>query len=377
MRSVSVKYPVKAVLPKGSQQKILDYLAKDNIVCEFFEGRMDAAKADGLRRKLARRWNDVRTNFSLARHLSKTDLKNSIVQIDVAPWSGFFLLLYLALKTDVFITFHTCLPEFSPFRKLLLKIKFAVLTTFKRFQMAASNLDVKNSLRPFVSESRFREMKVVYSSVNIEEINRALRENKSRAEIAERYNLPADKIWICNVAQFIERKGCWVFLEAIKILREQRDDLYFIWLGTGTLDVEAIEKIRRCQVGDDFRFFSAAEIGETRDDLLALWNASDIFALPSFQEGLPMSLVEAMALGKPCIASDINAIPEAVEHLSTGLLVDAGDAAQLACAVNNLADNKQLRKTLGENARKLVFEKFQEKVTGRQMLEFYESINSR
>ncbi len=373
MRGAAQNYFVKAVLPSGSGQKILNYLAENNIEYDFYEGSLDAAEAGSLRRKIARRRNDWRTNFSLARYFSKIDLRNSIVQIDVAPWSGFFLLLYLVSRTDVFVTFHTCLPEFSFARKSLLKLKFAVLTTCRRFHLVASNLDVKKSLRPFISQERFQTVEVVYSSVNFEEIGKMLAENKPRTEIAEEYGLPAEKIWICDVAQFIERKGCWVFLEAVKILQGQRDDLCFLWLGTSVLEKEILEKIGGYEVEKNFRYFSSEEIGAARGDLLTLWNATDIFVLPSFQEGLPMSLVEAMALGKPCIASDINAIPEAVKHLETGLLVNTGDAPALARAIGELADNAKLRETLGENARKLVFEKFEEKITSRKMLRLYEN----
>ncbi len=373
MRGISQNYTVKAVLPKDSGQKIIDYLTGNNIEYEFFAGKTDNSEAKSPRRKIERRWNDILTNLSLARHFSKKDLKGSIIQIDVAPWSGFFLLLYLVCKTNVFVTFHTRLPEFAPLRKFLLKIKFAVLSAFGTFHLAASNFDVKKSLRRYVNDRQFEEIEVIYSSINAGEIKNAVKENKSRSELAEEYGLPAEKIWVCNVAQFIERKGCWVLLEAIKILQSQRSDLYFVWLGTSSLDSETIEKISGYKVKNDFKFIAADEIGETRGDLLTLWNATDIFVLPSLQEGLPMSLVEAMALGKPCIASDINAIPEAVKDLETGILVEAGDANALARAISELADNPILRKSLGENARRTVFENFEETITSRKMIRLYEN----
>lgn len=375
MRSVSEDFDVKVILPKGSDKKILNYLKENNVEYDFFEGKIDFSKAKTIGRRIERRLNDFLANLSLARHFSHLDLKNSIVQIDVAPWAGFALLFYLITKTNVFVTFHTAIPQISYAKRILWKLKFVILDASSRFHLAASNSDVKKSLRPFVSEDNFKKIEIVYSSVNIKEIETALKENKTRREIAERYNFPADKKWICNVAQFIERKGCWVFLEAIEILQKQRSDLFFFWLGTAPLQKEIIEKIETYNVKNDFRFLSADEIGTSRGDLLTLWKAADLFVLPSFQEGLPVALIEAMALGKACVASNVNAIPEVIKPLETGILVEAGDAKELVQAIGKLADDKSLREKLGENAQKLVLENFEEKVIGRKMLRLYESVD--
>ena len=377
MRTVAQTHQVKAVLPIGSDNKILNYLKENNVEYDFFDGRIDFSKAETVWRRIKRRWNDFQTNLSLARHLSRYDLSDSIVQIDVAPWAGFLLLFYLTLRTNVFVTFHTALPKISLIKQILWKTKFAALTVFRRFHMAASNLDVKKSLRSFVSDSRYQRVEVVYSSINVGEIQRVLAENKQRADIAQRYNFPSDKIWVCNVAQFIERKGCWVLLEAIAALKKQRNDLFFFWLGTAPLSEETKRKIEKYDLKDNFRFLSAGETGDKRHDLLTLWNAADLFVLPSFEEGLPVALLEAMALGKACIASRVNAIPEAVKHLETGVLIDAGDSLKLASAIGELADDKALRGKLGENAQKSVLKNFEEKVIGQRMLRLYENVNRR
>lgn len=377
MRTVLRKYRVKAVLPNNPDKKILQYLKENNIEYDFFEGRLDFEKAETIQRKIKRRSNDFFTNLSLLKYFSQIDLKNSAIQIDVAPWAGFFLLFYLTFRTKVFVTFHTAMPQVSFWRYFLWKLKFLILSVSSNFHMTASNLDVKKSLRPFVSKNRYDEIEIVYSSFNLEEVGKALNENKTRLEIAKKYNFPAEKIWICNVAQFIERKGCWVFLEAAKILAKQRSDLFFFWLGTTPLKKETIEKIGEFNLKNNFRFLSADDIGRSRGDLLALLKEADLFVLPSYQEGLPMALIEAMALGKACIASQINAIPEVIKNFETGILINAGNSAKLAQQIGELANNKLLRKELGENAQKFVFENFEEKITGKKMLQIYEKSNLR
>lgn len=76
----------------------------------------------------------------------------------------------------------------------------------------------------------------------------------------------------------------------------------------------------------------------------------DALLMPSFHEGLPYTLLEAMALGVPIIASRVGGLAEVLEHEVTGLLVEAGNAAALAAAVRRLADEPALRETLGKNA---------------------------
>jgi glycosyltransferase involved in cell wall biosynthesis len=372
MRFVAQNHSVKVILPVNSAEKLLSYLKANNIEFEFFEGNLDLRKSENLRQRIQVRINDYFCNLSLAKHLSKQNLSNSVVHIDVAPWSGFTLLFYLAIKAQVFLTFHTPLPKISNWRKILWKIKFGILTRFENFYLVASNQKVKNSLEPFVSLQKFDQIKVAYSSINLEEIDENLNRKLSREETAEKYQLPQGKFWLCNVGQFIERKGCWVLLDALKDLTKRRKDIYFYWLGTAPLNAEILERVDSYKLDEHFRFFSAEEIGSQRSDLLNFLSASDLFVMPSLEEGLPVALIEAMALGKCSIASDTDAIPEAVEHLKTGFLISPGSKQSVEDAIEMLIDNNPLRVELGENARKKAVEKFDDKKLGGIMLELYE-----
>ena len=118
MRTVAGKYQVKVVLPDGSNEKILQYLKENNIEYDFFKGKIEL-QADTVWQRIKRRWNDFKTNLSLAKHLSKYDLRDSVVQIDVTPWAAFLPLFYLTLRTNVFVTLHTALPEISFAKRIL------------------------------------------------------------------------------------------------------------------------------------------------------------------------------------------------------------------------------------------------------------------
>jgi glycosyltransferase involved in cell wall biosynthesis len=95
-----------------------------------------------------------------------------------------------------------------------------------------------------------------------------------------------------------------------------------------------------------------------QDKLLDLYRESDAMVLSSFAEGLPVVLMEAMAMEIPCVAPWVNGIPEIITHATDGLLAPPGDAEALARAIGRLMDDAELRRTLGQNARLKILEKF-------------------
>lgn len=99
-------------------------------------------------------------------------------------------------------------------------------------------------------------------------------------------------------------------------------------------------------------------------DMAATLAQADLVCLPSYREGLPKVLLEAMACGKACITTDVPGCRDAVRHEDNGLLVPAKDAAALASSIRQLLDNPDLRQQMGERGRQRVVAEFsQERVT--------------
>jgi glycosyltransferase involved in cell wall biosynthesis len=92
-----------------------------------------------------------------------------------------------------------------------------------------------------------------------------------------------------------------------------------------------------------------------------MFRLGDVFVLASFVEGLPISLLEAMALGIPSISTNVNAIPEAVKHLETGILIEAGDDKKLAESILLLKSDENLREKLAEQGQNWVLKNFDER----------------
>jgi glycosyltransferase involved in cell wall biosynthesis len=89
-----------------------------------------------------------------------------------------------------------------------------------------------------------------------------------------------------------------------------------------------------------------------RPDVGAILNTADIFVLPSLSEARPRSIIEAMSMGLPIVASDVGGIPSLVVHEETGLLVPPDDAAGLARALDRLAVSVALRERFGAAGRR-------------------------
>lgn len=104
-----------------------------------------------------------------------------------------------------------------------------------------------------------------------------------------------------------------------------------------------------------------------------LINACYLFALPSYREGFPRTILEAMALAKPCVASKCVGCDEAVIHERTGLLCRMKDPADLAKKIKTLLKDEHLASIYGTNARNIALDNYDEKIITRHYIEFYET----
>lgn len=164
---------------------------------------------------------------------------------------------------------------------------------------------------------------------------------------------------IC-VASFVEVKGHRYLLEACRILRERGLDLTCSLVGEGPLRREIDRGIARLGLGDHVRVLGEKPRGEVAR-LLAEADAAVLASYPTREgkrEGIPVVLMEAMASGLPVVASGISGIPELVESGRTGFLVPPCDPIALADALQRLAEDRALRRRMGEAGREKVLREF-------------------
>jgi len=145
-------------------------------------------------------------------------------------------------------------------------------------------------------------------------------------------------------------------------------DVKLVIAGEGILKDEMLEFIRQKQLKGKIDMVGYVEGKEK----IQLYNQVDIFALPSWHEGFPYSVLEAMSCSLPIIATKVGALPEVIESGVNGFLVDVGDTESLLRNVQELVNNKELRKQMGLRNRSLVEENY----GFTQMKEFWENIYS-
>ncbi|NEO94826.1 MAG: glycosyltransferase family 4 protein, partial [Moorea sp. SIO3G5] len=110
---------------------------------------------------------------------------------------------------------------------------------------------------------------------------------------------------------------------------------------------QACQLVESLDLGDYIKVPGGIDSGQ-RDALLA---KADIFILPSYNEGLPMAMLEAMGWGLPVITTPVGGIPELVVHGDNGLLVKPGEIPELSMAMQTLINDQALRLSLGRKAR--------------------------
>jgi glycosyltransferase involved in cell wall biosynthesis len=115
-------------------------------------------------------------------------------------------------------------------------------------------------------------------------------------------------------------------------------------------------------------------ISPNSEELLRLFCLADIFVFPTFADCLPLAIMEAMAAGRPIITTSVGALPEAVVHGESGLIVPPGDAPALALAISTLAKDPTLRTQLGHKAREVALERFDAKTNYTRLVDVVKSV---
>jgi colanic acid/amylovoran biosynthesis glycosyltransferase len=168
-----------------------------------------------------------------------------------------------------------------------------------------------------------------------------------------------------NIGRLVEQKGQLILVEASALLRDRGRDFEVIIIGGGTFR-EALEaRIKELNLADRVKLVGWKTGEEVHRELLA----SRGLVLPSFGEGLPVVIMEALALRRPVISTYIAGIPELVRNGETGWLVPAGDVEALADAMTRLIDApaEQLER-MGEAGAKAVAREHDVRVEARKLL---------
>jgi glycosyltransferase involved in cell wall biosynthesis len=159
----------------------------------------------------------------------------------------------------------------------------------------------------------------------------------------EALGIPAEALVAIQVARFAPQKGQATALRALRSVRERLGDVRLLFVGGG--DWEDSVKREAAEIGAEWASFLGF-----RDDVAALVRLADVSILPSEAEGLPMSLLETVAVGTPIVATDVGDVRWFLEATGAGLCVPAGDEDAFVAACEEILGDAGVRKRMSEAA---------------------------
>jgi glycosyltransferase involved in cell wall biosynthesis len=213
--------------------------------------------------------------------------------------------------------------------------------------MVAVSEDVKRFLVE-VTGAAERRIRVVHNGIGRVALPSADEVDRRRSALG----IAAGERIVGMVGSLSGVKGHRYLLEAAREILAGCPSTTFVIVGHGPLEAELRAQVTRLRLDGRVRFLGF------RDDAGELVSLFDVFALPSLSEGLSIALLEAMAAGRPIVATNVGGNPELITDGETGLLVPAGDARSLAAAIGRLLKDTAEAKRLGENGMHRVTTRF-------------------
>jgi len=196
------------------------------------------------------------------------------------------------------------------------------------------------------------------------------RDLPSKEEARKRLDIPQDALVISNVARTWPEKAIDRLIQAAAQLRPKYPALQVLQVGDGLLDAQLAAEVRQRGVEGCVRLLGF------RTDYTDVMRASDVFALPSLAEGMPMVIYSAMAMGLPIVASNVSGLQDTLEHERTALMIRPGHLADLVESLDRMLSDPVLAKRLGDQAREVMEHRFSAEAAVRQLEQLYERVAS-
>jgi glycosyltransferase involved in cell wall biosynthesis len=176
-----------------------------------------------------------------------------------------------------------------------------------------------------------------------------------------------DSFEVICVGRLVPAKGQHTLIEAIDRLVREGRNIRLTLVGDGPDRASLEQDADRRAMNGHIVFEGAVNQDRIRD----LYARADAFALASFAEGIPVVLMEAMAMEIPCVTTFITGIPELIRDGVDGLLVAPSDDEELSRVIARLMDDAELRKRIGENGRKRVVDRYDLEQNTRRLAEIF------
>jgi glycosyltransferase involved in cell wall biosynthesis len=208
------------------------------------------------------------------------------------------------------------------------------------------------------------KIKVIHNGISLAAFNNGFIKFKLRKELG----LDNQSKLIGFIGRLSPEKGILYLLKVAMAMHRAKKNLYFVLVGDGPLrkEVEHYVNIN----GLNNRVFVLGR----REDIEEILSDLDMVVLPSIREGTPMILLEAMAMGKAIVATEVGGVKDIVKNLETGLLVRPYSCEALIDAITYLLENESFREEIGRRAFEVVKSRFSSEIMTKSYLDMYNEL---
>jgi glycosyltransferase involved in cell wall biosynthesis len=227
--------------------------------------------------------------------------------------------------------------------------EYPVLLNSSAIIAVSDNLAKVLEKKPFVDKNKIT---VIHCGIDLTVFNPS---DEKRRKIREYLNISNQHQVILFLSLLSKQKGADVVLRAVKELSTERKDIKLVIAGDGEYLTEARRLAKELHIEQSVSFPGFIPNEETS----GYYNAADVFVFPTLRlESFGIVIAEAMACGKPVIASNIGSIPDVIDDGLNGILIPPGDYQELAKQINRLLKEREYCKKLSENSIQKANEKF-------------------
>ncbi|MFW9950614.1 MAG: glycosyltransferase [Candidatus Thorarchaeota archaeon] len=258
-------------------------------------------------------------------------------------------------------TVHGTVEHYKGFKKVKMNINLSLDRYFtkKYFDkiLTVSN-DIRNQYSKYIKDDK---LVTVHNFIEPKSITIT----KSRELIKKELNIDLSCPVIGSAGRITPVKGFEMFLKMAKLILEQYPQTVFLIVGEGPTKNKLEDTAQKIGIAKSVKFVGF------KQNIFDYINCFDIFVISSLHEGVPMVALEAMALKKPLVSTNVGGMPEIIENNVSGILVNLGDVSELADACLRIMNNLELKSFIRNNALKRVNDLFSAKAQGQKMLEIY------
>lgn len=180
------------------------------------------------------------------------------------------------------------------------------------------------------------------------------------------YDFQSSKKIVLMVARALKDKGVIEFYQAAKILKD-RDDCEFVFVGSSDLG-------NASSLDESFLSSPYVKHISWSNEVANMLRSCYLFVLPSYKEGFPRTVLEAMSMAKPSVVSDCDGCKEAIENGINGLICKTKDPKDLASKIATLLDDDNLANYMGQNGRKMVLSHYNQPLITAKYIKFYKEL---